>query len=372
MYESQKVNCTTCSHPGKLKEHKKQGCNHCGTDHNCKEDKSLLSYRNLDENQKDMINLELYLRKKALENLSFPEEGIINEFLEYKQPLPKFKAAWRQPRVTNFVQFTSDLLEWELEYAFQKILPLSTRWQLLNNIFSDFVPDKILKKRTVKGVPSFEILWSINNENLNAFIECSKTDWDENSTTKIITVEPQMVIMKNAGTLYDDYNCELEKEKIMKKEEKKKGKIKRDKPKEEKKKKNNDFGTDDNTLKFEFILKKMTALSIDKDTLKESKIDLVNLPENAQTSESFSSSIINESGEVAQGYSDTTQTLDLCDLTDEGLSRFDNLNNTKSIRGFNSHGCSSFNCHICDDSTLDYEIDESIIVESILARKNFN
>ena len=58
---------------------------------------------------------------------------------------------------------------WEPAYAFAKIFPLVTRWQLLNLIDypiaqrllvpKTFAPEKIKKIRNIRSVASYEILW---------------------------------------------------------------------------------------------------------------------------------------------------------------------------------------------------------------------
>lgn len=61
----------------------------------------------------------------------------------------------------------SSKLQWEAVYCFQKILPLLTRWQLHHfaeetnktSSFGCIQPDFIKKKRTPKGIPSYEIIW---------------------------------------------------------------------------------------------------------------------------------------------------------------------------------------------------------------------
>lgn len=58
---------------------------------------------------------------------------------------------------------------WEPAYAFAKIFPLVTRWQLINLIELPleqrlvapgvFFPEKIRKIRNIRSVASYEILW---------------------------------------------------------------------------------------------------------------------------------------------------------------------------------------------------------------------
>lgn len=70
------------------------------------------------------------------------------------------------------------LIQWDEIYCFQKFLPLLTRWQLyhigdcMENLAlrGSVQPDFIKKKRTPKGVPSYEIIWKDEQGCFNALI----------------------------------------------------------------------------------------------------------------------------------------------------------------------------------------------------------
>lgn len=61
----------------------------------------------------------------------------------------------------------SHLLQWDEIYCFQKFLPLLTRWQLFHYgsgnvklpLKGNVTPDYIKKRRTPKGIASYEIIW---------------------------------------------------------------------------------------------------------------------------------------------------------------------------------------------------------------------
>lgn len=61
----------------------------------------------------------------------------------------------------------SHLLQWDEIYCFQKFLPLLTRWQLFHYgsgskevpVNGNVSPDYIKKKRTPRGIASYEIIW---------------------------------------------------------------------------------------------------------------------------------------------------------------------------------------------------------------------
>lgn len=81
-------------------------------------------------------------------------------------------------------------LQWEPEYSLSKILPLYTRWQIKNLIdvpvekrFEEniaFIPEKINKIKTLKGVSCVEILWQ-DNCNVLKKLGISLTDDKENA-----------------------------------------------------------------------------------------------------------------------------------------------------------------------------------------------
>lgn len=67
-----------------------------------------------------------------------------------------------------------DKMQWEEIYSFQKFLPLLTRWQLLalktNKDIAMVEPNCIKKKRTIKGVPSYEVFWKDEYNYLDGLI----------------------------------------------------------------------------------------------------------------------------------------------------------------------------------------------------------
>lgn len=111
------------------------------------------------------------------------------------------------------------LIQWDEIYCFQKFLPLLTRWQL-HHADSDFnnqilrgsvQPDFIKKKRTPKGVPSYEIIWKdekgcfeslIPDDQLNMFYSTNK-DKSETEALQLLwsTIEPIDLVEKAYPTL---------------------------------------------------------------------------------------------------------------------------------------------------------------------------
>lgn len=118
------------------------------------------------------------LRKKALADPCFPSEEIIEEFLKQPKEIPKLEVQWRQPNMVKFIKQTGHLLQWPEIYCFRKFFPILTRWQILNvnrlkdsfSVINYITPKEIIKKRTVKGVPSLELLWIDENGTFNGLI----------------------------------------------------------------------------------------------------------------------------------------------------------------------------------------------------------
>ncbi|XP_055910917.1 flap endonuclease GEN [Eupeodes corollae] len=149
--------CSNCGHLGKTINHTKSGCATCGTHRGCD------SSRWRDERL--ALKSELALRKKAMLSPGFPSQEIIDEFLREPPSIPKLNLSWKQPNIVKFIKQIAKLLQWQEVYCFQKFFPLLTRWQVRfiqsqpPNSVAYVVPEEIVKKRTVKGVPSLEVRW---------------------------------------------------------------------------------------------------------------------------------------------------------------------------------------------------------------------
>lgn len=111
--------------------------------------------------QRLSIKAELTLRRKALLSPDFPNEEIIAEFLSEPDTIPNLNLNWRQPNLVKFIKQIGHLLQWPEIYCFQKFFPILTRWQVQQSKQEKILiqPHEIIKKRTVKGVPSLELRW---------------------------------------------------------------------------------------------------------------------------------------------------------------------------------------------------------------------
>ncbi|CAL7945674.1 unnamed protein product [Xylocopa violacea] len=161
--------CTSCGHSGKVQKHTKSGCVDCGTVIKCND-----SFR--------------------------------------KDPVPtKVDIQWRQPQINKFIDFMERHLSWEPQYAFEKIFPVVTRWQLehLPNISTDtrltisdlFIPKAIKKVRNIRSVASYEIIWETDHatvEKLREYIalDNENNDNDADILSELTSIESQDAVSK--------------------------------------------------------------------------------------------------------------------------------------------------------------------------------
>lgn len=121
---------------------------------------------------------------------------------------------------------------WEPEYAYAKILPLLTRWQVRNiaEIPDDrrltmrnlLIPEKIKKPRNIKGIASYEIVWE-DKEGIFKGMTLACTSDKENDTedpqpeatpAELATLEPQHLFQKCYPLLVEEFeNAKLAKKK---------------------------------------------------------------------------------------------------------------------------------------------------------------
>ncbi|XP_031842056.1 XPG-like endonuclease isoform X2 [Nomia melanderi] len=195
--------CTSCGHSGKVQKHAKLGCVDCGTIVKCND-----SYRE----KRTLILNEISLRKKALLLEDFPNQELIDEFLIRKDPVPKkVDLQWKQPEMNKLIDFMERHLSWEPQYAFEKIFPLVTRWQLLHlpNISLEnrlsvpdlFVPEAIKKIRNIRSIASYEIIWQNEHDIIEKLKECMSLDKEHNDSNidtlfELTSIEPQVLVVK--------------------------------------------------------------------------------------------------------------------------------------------------------------------------------
>ncbi|XP_053670406.1 flap endonuclease GEN [Anopheles nili] len=201
--------CSDCGHIGKQLQHRKSGCLDCHTKPGCKETEW--------KQRRSNIKTELEIKRKALKDPNFPHEPIIEEFLTRPCELPGLDLSWRQPNLVKFINSMSAYLQWDELYSFQKLLPLFTRWQVYANMHSSgkrstifLVPDHIVKKRSPKGIPSYEVVWSDSNNMFNGLIPQEQIDAyvaEAGNTLESIwsTIEPHDLMQQAYPELVDSF-----------------------------------------------------------------------------------------------------------------------------------------------------------------------
>lgn len=201
--------CADCGHQGKTFVHRRAGCQDCRTKVGCDESRW--------KNQRANIKTELDIKRKALQDPDFPPEAIVSEFMERKCELPPLDLEWRHPNIVKFIRNIANLLQWNEIYSFIKLFPLFTRWQLLTlrrnpsrGISVKLEPDYIKKKRSPKGVASFEIIWKddgsifsglVPDDQLQAFLD------EPGNTEESLwsTIEPQDLVSEAYPSLVEAF-----------------------------------------------------------------------------------------------------------------------------------------------------------------------
>ncbi|XP_017471865.1 PREDICTED: flap endonuclease GEN [Rhagoletis zephyria] len=193
-----KMVCSNCGHMGRTQSHTKSGCGICRTSRGC--DESLWKEERLS------LKSELSLRRKALADPMFPSEEIIAEFLNEPSTVPKLNLVWGQPSIVKFIKQIGHLLQWTEIYCFQKFLPILARWQVQNmqrvielNAVAYISVKEIVKKRTVRGVISLEIIWQDERGFFNGLIPEEQLQAFEQENPKGLlalwsTIEPYCLV----------------------------------------------------------------------------------------------------------------------------------------------------------------------------------
>uniref|UniRef100_A0A182S8Y5 Flap endonuclease GEN n=1 Tax=Anopheles maculatus TaxID=74869 RepID=A0A182S8Y5_9DIPT len=201
--------CTDCGHVGKQLQHRKAGCLDCRTKSGCNESRW--------KQQRCNIKTELDIKRRALKDPDFPHEPIIDEFLTRPCALPALDLSWRQPNLVKFIKSMSTYLQWNELYCFQKLLPLFTRWQVYvkkhpsvkrANVYLE--PDHIKKKRSPKGIASYEIVWKDSQNMFSGLIPQEQIDCylaEAGNTLESLwsTIEPHDLVQEAYPELVDAF-----------------------------------------------------------------------------------------------------------------------------------------------------------------------
>ena len=127
---------------------------------------------------KDILKLESQMVKKVEPYEGFPDMRVAKEFLQVEFPHRRFfedfgtkqsRRPWPCPDARRFVNWSHEKMEWVVDYAVAKVLPLVTLWKMRNLTttptlrlhdprFTD--PMRIVKRRVKQGNPVFEVEWA--------------------------------------------------------------------------------------------------------------------------------------------------------------------------------------------------------------------
>ncbi|KAH3882245.1 uncharacterized protein LOC127881884 [Dreissena polymorpha] len=114
-----------------------------------------------------LAQVEVATRRKALGLSDFPQIKVINEFMIPKDRCPSRLSPWKRPVPAKLQEFALLKLEWPAEYTLEKVLPLTTLWDMQDILQSTnpsshqhLKPHRIVKTRVRQGEPCFEVEWS--------------------------------------------------------------------------------------------------------------------------------------------------------------------------------------------------------------------
>merc|ERR1712142_84263 len=148
--------------------------------------------------------------KKVEPYEGFPDMRVAQEFLQVEFPHRRFfedfgtkqsRRPWPCPDARRFVNWSHEKMEWVVDYAVAKVLPLVTLWKMRNLTttptlrlhdprFTD--PMRIVKRRVKQGNPVFEVEWA-------RFVfhgEDEKEEAEEEKKLIYNTMEPEALFAK--------------------------------------------------------------------------------------------------------------------------------------------------------------------------------
>uniref|UniRef100_A0A0C9RT26 Gen protein n=1 Tax=Fopius arisanus TaxID=64838 RepID=A0A0C9RT26_9HYME len=172
---------------------------------------------------------EQAVKSKCLLVDEFPDQQVIDEFLIRKGSIPTKIDNWQRPNGAGLVEYLAEHLRWETPATFEKVLPLVTRWQVINfqsipqelrpNDPEVLIPKEIKKKRTPQTVLCFEIEWTVPGDSLYSYI-LSEIDQPLEDTKPFLTIERQDHVMQSYPQLvqaFEDLQAAKKKPKKAKK-----------------------------------------------------------------------------------------------------------------------------------------------------------
>ncbi|XP_015113351.1 flap endonuclease GEN [Diachasma alloeum] len=149
---------------------------------------------------------ERVVKSKCVLLEDFPNQEVIDEFLIRKGSIPTRIDNWKRPNGAALVEFLAANLFWEVDFTVKHVLPLVTRWQVLNfmgipeelrpNDPDILIPKEIKKTRKPGTVLSFEIEWTISRDS-NYFLIPKINEQSLKDTELLCTVECQHYVIKS-------------------------------------------------------------------------------------------------------------------------------------------------------------------------------
>ncbi|XP_048482074.1 flap endonuclease GEN [Plutella xylostella] len=201
--------CDRCGHAGR--SHARLGCPACATSRAC--------LHTGHKTKVAEVKRELALRNRALNcGAPFPEPKVMKEFLNTpaeKISLDNLKTS--PPSLVQFMKLMTSKLDWSQRYCVEKFLPLLTKTHLQEHVpCRTLKPVRINKKRTPRGVPSFEIVWEDTDGQYEGLIPDDQFDDDEDHKLPWTTTERQDLVRKFYPKLVEDFE-ELTKKPVVEK-----------------------------------------------------------------------------------------------------------------------------------------------------------
>ncbi|XP_063432046.1 flap endonuclease GEN homolog 1-like [Mytilus trossulus] len=211
--------CNVCKHLGSKPDHFKNGCVPCDTEQSCDQDNQVSC--TCDSCTVDLHKFELNTREKALRDPGFPNQMIVDEFLQSTNEMPLSHLEWKPVKVSSLKFFLQNHIRWTNVEFFNKISELLVILQVNGmewTVSEKLTPVRIVRKSTLKKTPSVIVEWTkLSNDTVT-----------ENS--QVITVSEEN-FSRHYPSMLQEFNRRKEEEKTQKLEEKnvnKKGKKRKD------------------------------------------------------------------------------------------------------------------------------------------------
>ncbi|XP_076102050.1 flap endonuclease GEN homolog 1-like isoform X1 [Mytilus galloprovincialis] len=152
--------CNVCKHLGTKPDHFKNGCVPCDTEQSCDQDNQVSC--TCDSCTVDFHKFELNMREKALRDPGFPNQMIIDEFLQSTKELPSPQLEWKPVNVPSLKSFLQNHIPWTNVEFFHKISELLVILQVNGMewaVSEKLKPVRIVRKSTLKKTPSVIVEW---------------------------------------------------------------------------------------------------------------------------------------------------------------------------------------------------------------------